>query len=145
MANAGNYTVTLSKYVDGVVTDLAGPEKFFVKILPGTTLPAANRPALVEWQRKAAELQRSMAGASAIMVDANNRTRYMKEAVFSVEALGWEDSHLAQEQGVDLLACLADGCRGRNHLRAHAYPVEIPCAQQIHGGLVQPDERSEWA
>lgn len=80
----GNYTVTLSKSVDGIVTDLAGPEKFEVKVLPGTTLPAADRPALVEWQRKAAELQRSIAGASAILNDANNRAKHMKAAVMSV-------------------------------------------------------------
>jgi len=38
----GVYTVTLSKSIDGVVTELAGPEKFEVKVLPGTTLPAAR-------------------------------------------------------------------------------------------------------
>jgi len=80
----GSYAVTLSKYADGVMTDLAGPEKFVVKVLPGTTLPASSRPALVEWQRKAAELQRSMQGASGILSDANNRVKHMKEAVFSI-------------------------------------------------------------
>ena len=80
----GSYAVTLSKYADGAMTDLAGPEKFVVKVLPGTTLPASSRPALVEWQRKAAELQRSMQGASGILSDANNRVKHMKQAVFSV-------------------------------------------------------------
>jgi photosystem II stability/assembly factor-like uncharacterized protein len=83
LAAPGNYTVTLSKYVDGVITDLAGPEKFTVKVLPGAALPA-SRPALVEWQRKAAELQRSLQAANAILSDANNRVKYMKEAIFSV-------------------------------------------------------------
>ena len=80
----GNYSVTLLKYVSGVITDLSGTEKFTVKVLPGTTLPAVNRPALVEWQRKAAELQRSIQGASRMLSEANNRVKYMKEAVFSV-------------------------------------------------------------
>ncbi|MFM8742660.1 MAG: hypothetical protein ACKODM_04930, partial [Cytophagales bacterium] len=62
----------------------AGPEKFEVKVLPGTTLPATDRPALVGWQRKAAELQRSIAGASAMLNDANNRTKHMKASVMSV-------------------------------------------------------------
>lgn len=79
----GNYTVTLSKYVNGVITDLAGPEKFLMKVLPGASLPA-SRPALVEWQRKAAELQRSMQAATGILNDANNRVKHLKEAVFSV-------------------------------------------------------------
>ncbi|MDZ4715843.1 MAG: glycosyl hydrolase [Cytophagales bacterium] len=84
LAAPGNYTVTLSKYVDGVITDLAGPEKMVVNVLPGTTMPAASRPALVEWQRKAAELQRSMQGASRSLSDANNRVKHLKEAIFSV-------------------------------------------------------------
>jgi len=84
MAAPGNYTVTLSKYVDGVTTDLAAPEKFTVKVLPGTTLPAADRPAMVAWQRQAAELQRSIQGTSSVLRDAVQKVKYMKEAVFSV-------------------------------------------------------------
>jgi len=80
----GNYTVTLSKFVGGVITDLAGPEKFVVKALPGAALPNTNRPALVEWQRKAAELQRSLESAGNILSDANNRVKHLKEAIFRV-------------------------------------------------------------
>ena len=84
LVTPGSYTVTLSKYQDGVITDLHGPEKFVVKVLPGTTLPATNRPGLVEWQRKAAELQRSVQAATALLTDASVRIKHMKEAVFSV-------------------------------------------------------------
>lgn len=84
LAAPGAYTVVLSKYVDGVITDLAGPEKFNVNVLPGAALPAASRPALVEWQRKAAELQREITSASRAIGDANNRIRHMKEAIMSV-------------------------------------------------------------
>jgi hypothetical protein len=84
LAEPGNYTVTLSKVVDGLVTDLSGPEKFVVEVLPGTTLPATSRPALVAWQRQAAELQRSVQGASSIIRDANERIKYLREAIFSV-------------------------------------------------------------
>jgi len=65
-------------------THLTSPEKFVVEVLPGTTLPAASRPALVEWQRKAAELQRSLEGASSVLSDANNTVKYLREAIFSV-------------------------------------------------------------
>ncbi len=80
----GSYTVTLSKSVDGVITDLSGPEKFHVKLLPGTTLPSADRPAMVQWQREADELKRAMQGAAQMLSDANNRVKFMREAVFSV-------------------------------------------------------------
>ena len=84
LAAPGNYTVSLSKYVDGIFTEVAGAEKFVVKVLPGTTLPAADRPAMVAWQRQAAELQRSLQGSSAIIRDANQKVKYLKAAVFSV-------------------------------------------------------------
>ncbi len=80
----GTYTVALASNVGGVFTDLSGPEKFIVKVLPGTTLPTATRPALVAWQRKAAELQRSVQGASGTLTDANNRIKHLKEAIFSI-------------------------------------------------------------
>ncbi len=80
----GNYTVTLSKYVDGVLTVLDGPEKFAVKVLPGTTLPASDRPALVAWQREVAELQRSVQGALREVREAGNTTKHLKEAIYAV-------------------------------------------------------------
>ncbi|MFZ5971013.1 MAG: WD40/YVTN/BNR-like repeat-containing protein [Bacteroidota bacterium] len=80
----GTYTVTLSQSVDGVITDLAGPEKFEAKVLPGTTLPSVNRPAMVAWQRQAAELQRSYQAASAMLNDATTKLRYLRDAIFSV-------------------------------------------------------------
>jgi photosystem II stability/assembly factor-like uncharacterized protein len=82
----GTYTVSISKYVDGVITSLTSPEKFVVKTLPGTTLPAASRPALVEWQRKADELKRSIQGTSQILNDANNRVKYMREAMLVIKS-----------------------------------------------------------
>jgi len=84
LAAPGTYMVTLSKYVDGVITDLAGPEKLVVNALPGASLPASSRPALVEWQRKAAELQREITSATRMITDANTRIRHLKEAIMSV-------------------------------------------------------------
>lgn len=80
----GTYSVTLSQFADNKFTDLAGPEKFTVKVLPGTTLPATDRPALVQWQREAAELQRSLQGASDILRDADNKIKFMREALLSI-------------------------------------------------------------
>ncbi len=80
----GNYTVTLSKYAGGVFTELAGPEKFIVAALPGTTLPASVRPALVAWQRQAAELQRTLEGTNRMLTDANNRVKHLRAAIFMV-------------------------------------------------------------
>jgi hypothetical protein len=81
----GTYTVAISKSVDGAITPVAGPEKFNVKALPGSTLPASSRPALVEWQRKADELKRSLQGANQILSDANNRIRHLKAALLVIK------------------------------------------------------------
>jgi hypothetical protein len=80
----GKYTVSLSKSENGVTTDLSSPQAFEAKALPGTTLPSANRPAMVAWQRQVAELQRSYQGVSSMLSDANSRIKYAREAVFSV-------------------------------------------------------------
>ncbi len=80
----GNYTVTLSKYAGGVFTELTEPEKFIVRALPGTTLPASVRPALVAWQRQAAELQRTLEGTNSMLTDANNRIKHLRDAIFMV-------------------------------------------------------------
>lgn len=84
LAAPGTYTVSLSKVVDGVFTELGTPEKFAIKVLPGTTLPATDRPALVQWQRKADELKRSLQVANAALGDATSRVNHLKEAVNAV-------------------------------------------------------------
>lgn len=80
----GSYTVTLSKSVDGMITELSGPEQFNVKLLPGTALPSTDRPAMVQWQREADELKRAVQGAAQVLSDAANRVKFMREAIFSV-------------------------------------------------------------
>jgi hypothetical protein len=70
--------------VNGVFTDVAGPQNFTIKELPGTSIPASDRGALVAWQREAANLHRSISGTNNILAQAIDRVKYMKEALFSV-------------------------------------------------------------
>lgn len=92
----GKYSVTLSKSENGTITELSAAQPFEVKALPGTTLPSANRPAMVAWQRQVAELQRSYQGASAMLGDATNRLKYLREAVFSVSQPNQEFTQAAK-------------------------------------------------
>ena len=57
MVMPGTYQVSIAKKVRGEVTPLAGPETFKVVSLNNTTLPAPDRKALVEFQKKTAEPQ----------------------------------------------------------------------------------------
>lgn len=82
----GDYTVTMSKSVNGELTDLTDAVKFTLKTLGGVTLPAKDRAALVEFQREAQKLQRAVDGAGRIMNEINNRMRHIEKAVLIVEA-----------------------------------------------------------
>jgi photosystem II stability/assembly factor-like uncharacterized protein len=59
----GKYTVTLSKRVGGVWTQLAGPQSFNVVTEGLNTMAAADREKLFEFQQKVAKLQRAVSGA----------------------------------------------------------------------------------
>jgi photosystem II stability/assembly factor-like uncharacterized protein len=59
----GKYTVTLSKRVGGVWTQLAGPQSFNVVTEGLNTMAAADREKLFEFQQKVAKLQRAVNGA----------------------------------------------------------------------------------
>jgi hypothetical protein len=60
----GRYTVAYSKRIGGVETAFGSPQAFEVAALQNSTLPAADRPALVAFQLKTARLQRAVLGAS---------------------------------------------------------------------------------
>lgn len=79
----GLYKVTMAKSVNGVITQLAGPVPFTVKPLNNTTLPAKDRKALVEFQRKVARLQQAVTGATSLMDEASSRMKLIEKAVFS--------------------------------------------------------------
>jgi len=77
----GNYSVVMGKVIDGVYIELAGPQKFEAKVLEETTLPAKDRLALVEFQKKIAELSRAVQGAVEAANDLAERIDYIQEAL----------------------------------------------------------------
>ncbi len=85
LAMPGEYTVTLSRSVNGEMTELAGPVPFRLETLGGVTLPADDRADLVAFQREAQELMRAYTGAAAMMRDIDSRLRHMRQAVVAVE------------------------------------------------------------
>jgi hypothetical protein len=77
----GKYTVTLAKRVDGVVTQLGGPQAFDV-IVPGqTSMLVADRKELAEFQQKVALLQRAVYGALQTTNDVKTRLGTIKRAL----------------------------------------------------------------
>lgn len=76
----GNYTVSISQFVRGEITELVEPVEFVVKTLDNTTLPAEDRAELVAFQQKMAELYRIISGAEELADDQLNRIRHAKQA-----------------------------------------------------------------
>jgi hypothetical protein len=59
----GKYSITLSKRVNSVTTQIAGPQEFTVYVDGQSSMSPADRAALVEFQQKVARLQRAVGGA----------------------------------------------------------------------------------
>jgi hypothetical protein len=82
----GRYTVSIAKRVEGAVTPLARPQQFNVVVDGAASLPAADRAALVEFQRKVARLQRAVTGALEAANTARTRLGLMKRALVETPA-----------------------------------------------------------
>jgi photosystem II stability/assembly factor-like uncharacterized protein len=81
MVVPGRFTVTLAKVADGVITALAAPRTFVVESLNLASLPEKDKAALLEFQRKAGEMQRAMMGAGAAAEDALKNLKYIRKAL----------------------------------------------------------------
>jgi photosystem II stability/assembly factor-like uncharacterized protein len=81
MVVPGTFTVTLAKIVGGATTTLAGPQSFTVESLNLASLPEKDKTALLDFQKKAGELQRAMMGAGAAAGDALKNLAFIKKAL----------------------------------------------------------------
>lgn len=86
LASPGEYTVTISKEADGVVSDIAGPEKFRVIPLELATFAAKDKEARLAFKRKVARLQRAVLGASRVADDVQNRLSLVRRALLDTPA-----------------------------------------------------------
>ncbi|MFN0121692.1 MAG: VPS10 domain-containing protein [Blastocatellia bacterium] len=82
----GKYSVTLSKRVAGVVTQIAGPQSFTVVADGAATLAAADRGALTEFQQKATRLQRAVTGSMQTAGEIKARLALIKRALLETPA-----------------------------------------------------------
>ncbi|REK04837.1 MAG: glycosyl hydrolase [Bacteroidetes bacterium] len=87
LAMPGTYTVTLSKFENGKITELTGPRNFVIKSLNAATLAATDKKALDDFSRKIAELRRSAAGADQYISELKNKIKHVKVALIDVPSL----------------------------------------------------------
>ncbi len=81
LADPGDYTVTLAKEVDGVLSEIAGPERIKVVPLALATFAAADREARQAFKQKVARLQRAVEGASRAAGEAQTRISHLRKAL----------------------------------------------------------------
>jgi hypothetical protein len=81
MAAPGVYTVTLSKEVDGKVTDLAGPMEFKVERMREGALEGASPEEVAAFWKELAGLNRSVGAASLALRNALRKVDAMGEAL----------------------------------------------------------------
>ncbi|MFO0837913.1 MAG: glycosyl hydrolase [Phycisphaerae bacterium] len=83
LAPPGEYTVTLSKEVDGAGSDLTPAEPFKVVALPRATFAAKDKDAdaALAFRQKVQRLQRAVEGASRAADEAQNRVSLLRKAL----------------------------------------------------------------
>lgn len=81
MVIPGKYFVSLSKFQDGIFTELVAKKEFICKSLNNTSLPAEDKLALDAFNKKVAELTRAVTGADAFRGELLDKIVYLKKAV----------------------------------------------------------------
>ncbi len=81
LATPGTYQVSLARRVDGKRTPLGEPVTFTAEILGSSSLPPADRDALLAFQQKAGRLQRAVLGTVEVSKEAHSRLDHLKQAL----------------------------------------------------------------
>jgi photosystem II stability/assembly factor-like uncharacterized protein len=81
MVVPGKYYVSLSKFKDGIFTELVSKKEFICKPLNNTTITAEDKSALDSFNKKVAELTRAITGADAFRRELSDKIAYLKKAV----------------------------------------------------------------
>jgi hypothetical protein len=84
----GSYKVSLARRVGGVMSALGAPQEFRVMVEGQDAMSPADRAALVEFQRKAARLQRAVQGALEAANALKPRLVLIKRALLDTPAAG---------------------------------------------------------
>lgn len=77
----GKYSVTMSLFANNEIKVLAGPVSFNAVVLNNTTLPAADRKALVAFQKEVSTVARKVQGALTYANELSDRLNAMLQAV----------------------------------------------------------------
>ncbi len=92
MALPGNYKVSLSKFEDGLYTELVAAKPFKAVTLNNATLPATDKKALEDFSKQVAELRRVSSAADVYRSELVNKIKYIKQAIIVTPSLPLQTS-----------------------------------------------------
>ncbi len=91
MVVPGTYSVSLAKFENNELTELAGPETFETVPTGTVSLPADDKAALLAFQKKLARLQRAVQGANRVVGETETRIQHLRRAALDTptESEAW--------------------------------------------------------
>ena len=117
----GKYSVRVVKRIDGVETPVGEPQTFNVVPLYLSIMQESDRMAVLEFQKKAAAVQRTAMGAGRATADALERVQYIRRGLDQIA--GPDPKLLAQVNAVNTaLHDVNDELNGDPILRRHNEP-----------------------
>ncbi|MEM6828834.1 MAG: hypothetical protein AAF553_12885, partial [Pseudomonadota bacterium] len=126
----GQYTVTMGKRINGVVTPLGSPKTFTVKELDNSPELSEDRAATLAFQQETVGLSRAVSAAGAAGGELQNRLNHLKVAI---EALA--EPNDAQRANVQAIEALLDEARvaifGDSTVASRNEPVPFSITQRV--------------
>jgi hypothetical protein len=127
----GKYTVRLAKRIDGVDTPLGAPQTFNVVPLYLSIMQESDRAAVLDFQKKAAGLQRTVMGAARATKDALTRIQYVRRALD--EVAGPDPKLVAKVNAIDTaLHDINDQLNGDPILRRANEPTQPSLLDRVN-------------
>ena len=90
LAMPGKYSVSMSIVIRGEEKQLFGPLDFNAVVLNNTTLPAENRNEVVEFQKKASQLAKTVMGSQKSADELLRRTDFIRQAINNYSSAPYE-------------------------------------------------------
>jgi chromosome segregation ATPase len=81
LAMPGAYKVSLSKFEDGIITEIVPAVSFNTKLLNADLIAQSEKKQLTEFCKKISELRRAVGAADSYRAELSNKMKYIKSAV----------------------------------------------------------------
>ncbi len=129
LALPGEYTARLAVEREGVLSEVGDAQRFTVKALANSPEITSDRRALQDFQLKAANLQRAVAGASNAIAELENRIAYVRAALVQTPAAS--DAERSRLNGIaGRLADVSVAVNGDATIGGRNEPVPMSIAQR---------------